>query len=445
MSFLRENFGWLTDKIIPKDIDDKIRFRRVVENLGWLLSDRIFRLGLGMFITIWIARYLGPSEFGLLNYAIAFVAIISILSSLGMEQIVIRTIVISPGAKNEILGSAFLLRIIGSMAVVFLSFVLVIILRPSDSISHILILLISAGTIFQSFDVIDYWFQSQLKSKYTVYAKNTSFIIISALRVIFILSNFSIIFFAFAILVENIFGGLFLVLSYKYFGKEKIFKWKPEFLSSRKILKDSWPLILSSLAIMIYMRIDQVMLKEMVGDKSVGIYSAAVRIAEVWYFIPIALINSVFPVIVETKKKDLGLYNRRIAKLYSLLTWIGIIIAVFISIFSGTIINILYGSRFIGAESILSISIWAGIFVFQGVARGAWLVNENLQKYSYYYTLGACIVNIILNLSLIPIMQEKGAVIATLVSYFCSVILMPLFVKETRQSSIQLMKSFIWR
>ncbi|OGU74906.1 MAG: hypothetical protein A2V93_04345 [Ignavibacteria bacterium RBG_16_34_14] len=430
--------------MIPKAPSEKNKLKLIIKNFGWLFGDRILRLGVGVLTTIWIARYLGPSDFGLLNYAIAFVAIISALSTLGLDQIAVRNIVLAPQNKNETIGTAFFLRISGSIVLILLSIILVTIIRPNDSLSLLLILIVGSGTIFQSFDVIDFWFQSSLNSKYTVYAKNTAFGFVSLLRILFILTNSSIVYFAIAILIENILGGSFLAAVYTY-KKEKISEWKARTTIAISLLKDSWPLILSGIAIMIYMRIDQIMLKEMLGDTSVGIYSAAVRLAEVWYFIPIAIVNSVFPILIETKKVSEAQYYRRLSKLYSGLTWMAIIVAIIISLGANYIVNFLYGNDYSGAGAILSLNIWAGIFVFQGIARGLWLISENLQKYSYYYTIGACIVNIGLNFYLIPIMEGKGAAIATLISYFFSVIIFPLFIKETRNSSVQLLKSFLWR
>lgn len=434
----------LFTKVIPVDENSKIKLKLVIENFSWLLGDKILKLSLGMITTVLIARYLGPSDFGLLNYSIAFVSIISVISSLGLDQIIVRKLVLFPKDKHEIIGTAFFLRIVGSILLITLSILLISIIRPGDTLSLLLIVAISIGTAFQSLDVIDFWFQANLKSKYTVYAKNISFVTISILRILLIILDASIITFAIAILLENILSGLLLISTYVY-SKEKLFYWRIKISKAKELLRESWPLILSSLAIMFYMRIDQIMLKELVGDKSVGIYSAAVRLAEVWYFIPMTIVNSVFPVIVETKQQDEALYYRRMAKLYAVMTWIGIVIALFTTFFSGYIIELLYGNQYAGAEEILALNIWAGIFVFQGVARGAWLINENLQKYSFYYTAGACLLNVVMNFILIPIMQGKGAAIATITSYGFSVLIIPLFIKKTRESSIQLLKSFIWR
>ena len=190
------------------------------------------------------------------------------------------------------------------------------------------------------------------------------------------------------------------------------------------------------------MRIDQVMLGDMVSNEEVGIYSAAVRIAEVWYFIPMSIVSSVFPSIIDIKKANEILYIDRLQKLYTLMTWLGISVAVPMTFFPDVVISLLYGENYKGAENILSISTWAGIFVAQGVARGKWMIVENLQKYTFWYVGGAAILNIILNFFLIPVYKAQGAAVATIISYFFSVIIFPLLINKTRSSAVQLIKSF---
>jgi O-antigen/teichoic acid export membrane protein len=238
-------------------------------------------------------------------------------------------------------------------------------------------------------------------------------------------------------------AGLLIFAYYKY--HENIIRWRFSLSVMKKLLQDSWPLILSSMMILLYMRVDQFMIGELLGDAEVGIYSSAIRLTEVWYFIPTAIVSSVFPSIIDAKRRDESLYNYRLQQLYTTMTWIGIAIALPMTFLSDFVIKLLYGDEFAGAGAVLSISIWCGIFVFQGIARGYWLLTENLQKYSLIYIGGACVLNIVLNLFLIPMLHSVGAAIATTISYGCSVIFFPLFIRQTKKSSIQILKSFIWK
>jgi len=429
---------------ISEQIRSNEALRKILYNTSWLFADRIIRMGIGVIVIVWIARYLGPEQFGIYNYAIAFVALFTALSTLGLDHIVVREIVRQPDKKDEIVGSALLMRFLASVITVVLISIIIILLRPDDALTRLMVLIIASAMIFQSFEVIDFWFQSQVQSKYTVLAKNVAFLFISGVHIGLILSEASLIAFAIARLGEMFLFAVGLVFLYRYSGSA-LRKLRFRLKQATHLLRDSWPLILSGIMIMLYMRIDQVMLGEMIGDASVGIYSAAIRLTEVWFFIPTAILISVFPNIIETKKKNEGLYYRRLQRLYTLLTWIAIIIAILIMFIAKPIINVLYGSEYIEASSVLVISIWAGVFVFQGLARGKWFLAEDLQKFAYIFTGIGVIINVILNLLLIPRYGATGAAIATLITQCIVVIPAPLFNRKTRLSSIMILRSFIFK
>ncbi len=418
--------------------------KKILYNTSWLFADRIIRMGIGVIVIIWIARYLGPEQFGIYNYAIAFVALFTALSTLGLDHIVVREIVRQPDKKDEIVGSALLMRFLASVITVVLISLIIFLLRPDDALTRMMVIIIASAMIFQSFEVIDFWFQSQVQSKYTVIAKNAAFLFISGVHIGLILSEASLIAFAIARLGEMFLFAVGLVFLYRYSGSA-LRKLRFRLKQATHLLRDSWPLILSGIMVMLYMRIDQVMLGEMIGDTSVGIYSAAIRLTEVWFFIPTAILISVFPNIIETKKKDEGLYYRRLQRLYTTLTWMAIAIALVVMFLANPVIQVLYGQEFQAAGSVLVISIWAGVFVFQGLTRSKWLVAENLQKYTYFFTGIGVIINIILNLILIPKYEASGAAIATLITQFTVVIPAPFLFKKTRLSSVMILQSFLFK
>jgi polysaccharide transporter, PST family len=431
-------------KVLMEKIRSDTPFKKIIYNTSWLLADRIIRMGVGVIVIIWIARYLGPEQFGIYNYAIAFVALFTALSTLGLDHIVVREIVRQPDKKDEIVGSALLMRLFSSLMNLVLISVIIFLLRPDDTLTRTMVIIIASAMIFQSFEVFDFWFQSQVQSKYTVLAKNAAFLFISGVHIGLILSGATLIAFAIARLGEMFLFAIGLIFLYRYTGSA-LRKLRFRLKQATHLLRDSWPLILSGIMIMLYMRIDQVMLGEIIGDTSVGIYSAAIRLTEVWFFIPTAILISVFPNIIETKKRDEGLYYRRLQRLYTTLTWMAIAIAVVVLFLAEPVIRLLYGQEFQGAGSVLVISIWAGVFVFQGLARTKWYIAENLQKYNYYFTGTGVIVNIILNIILIPTYEAPGAAVATLITQFVVVILAPLFFKDTRNSSCMLLRSFLFR
>jgi O-antigen/teichoic acid export membrane protein len=297
--------------------------------------------------------------------------------------------------------------------------------------------------LFQSFDVIDQYFQAKVKSKYVVIARNSAFLLSTALKIYFVWFKFPLLAFAWTTLIELIFSAIFLIMAYQ-FDKEKIALWRYEKSVALSLLKESWPLLLSALMIIIYMRIDQIMIGSLLGAKEVGIYSAAVKLTEVWYFIPTSIAASVFPTIIKLKSINPALYKIRIQQMYVAMTWLALAISIPMTFLSDGVVNLIYGLEFADAGPVLAISIWSGIFVFQGVARGYWLVAEGLQNYSMYYIGGACLVNVSLNFWLIPLLGVKGAALATAISYFTSAIGFPFIFKKTRTSSVQLLKSFLW-
>ena len=426
---------------IRSKLEGRYNLQKVAANTGWLFADKIFRMGVGLFVMVWLARYLGPDQFGIYNYSLAFVFLLSPIAALGLDSIVVRNIVRDPQYTHEILGAAFILKLMGGILALLMTFGLISMVRPDDQLIRWMVGIIALGMIFQAFDVIDFWFQSQVCSKFTVYAKGMAFMFASAAKVGFILSGASLITLAWIGLFESVVGVLGLVFVYRK-NMNFISEWRGNLGQGKKLLKDSWPLIFSGLAVMIYMRIDQIMLGEMIGDGSVGIYSAAVRLSEAWYFIPMAIVSSVFPSIIDAKKTDEKLYQQRLQKLYYLMTWIAVSIAIPVTLLSESIIRLLYGGRYAGAEMVLVIHIWAGVFVFLGIASSRFLVTENYTRIALYRTLTGAGVNVGLNLYFIPLYGINGAAAATLFSYFVATFFIALN-RKTRKQCTMMFKSIL--
>lgn len=391
-------------------------FRKILGNTSWLFADRILRMGIGLFVMIWVARYLGVEQYGTLNYASAFVALFSTISTLGLPSLVIRTITESLEDKDKILGTTFWLQLGGGIVTLILTVVTIFLVKPNDTLMISLVVILGSMGIFKSFDTIDLWFQSQVQSKYTVLAKNTAFIIFAIVKVILINLKAPLIAFAWATLAEFIIGAIGLVIAYQYQGYSfKLWRWSLSL--AQKLLKESWPLILSGLTIMIYMKIDQIMLGSMIDVTAVGLYSSATRISEVWYFIPTAIASSVAPSIYQAKKDgNDSRYYQIIVKLLKILNLVAISIALPMTFLSKPLILLLYGQEFIEAGTILAIHIWASLFVFMGVASSPWFIAEGLTDLSFRRTFLGAITNVVLNLILIPVYGGVGAAIATVIS-----------------------------
>ena len=402
---------------VRKRLEGRLDLQKVIGNTGWLFSDKILRMGVGLFIGAWIARYLGPAQFGLMNYAGSFVALFSAFSSMGLDGIVVRNLVREPSCQNEALGTALVLKFIGSIVTLSLSIVTIFILRPGDYLTHWLVGIAGAATIFQAFDAIDFWFQAKVQSKYTVYARNAAFLLVSTLKVALIILKAPLIAFAWANFAEVALGSIGLILAYQKSG-HSIRALKSSAAHAKLLLRDSWPLILSGLVGMIYLRIDQVMLGQMAGAREVGVYSAAVRIAEAWYFVPMAVSASVFPSVVEAKSLGDDRFYKRLQKFYNLMALMGYAVALPVTFLAGWIMKTLFGAAYSEAGPMLAVLIWAGLFVNLGVARSSFLMTMNWTRVHFMTMVWGALVNVVLNLLLIPHYGGMGAVIASLIAYW---------------------------
>ncbi|MFC3364995.1 flippase [Pedobacter fastidiosus] len=302
----------------------------------------------------------------------------------------------------------------------------------------LLVGLLALASFFKSFNVIDSYFQSQVQSKYVVQVQNICLIFTSVLKVVLITLSLPLLYIVFAYVLDGLILAVGLVVVYQKRGFN-IFDWSFSKQRAKSLIKKSTPLILSAVMVSIYMKIDVVMLKS-IGSKAVGIYGAAQNLSEGWYFIPVAIVTSVFPALLNARKTDLERYRKRLGNLYDLLVFISIPVALFISFFGSYIIHIIYNGKYDGAGPMLSIHIWSGIFVFLGTASSQYLVAEGYTKISFYRTAAGAIVNIVLNLWLIPKYAGIGASIATLIACFVSTFYL-LLIPKTRQQGIMMLKS----
>jgi O-antigen/teichoic acid export membrane protein len=417
-----------------KEIWNHTGFQKYLKNTGWMFFGRFFTLGVSFFVGIYIARYLGPSNYGLLSYVASFVGIFGFLASFGIDSILSREIIKDHDKKDELIGTAFYIKVIGSV-VAILSIFIVSIFTTRDLFTLGLIWIFSLSFIPQAFNIIEIYFQSQVLSKTIVIAQVTSNICSVILKILVIILNKGIFWLTLIIVVESLIYGGIILFNYRKFGNH-IKDWKFNKNVAKSLLKDSWPLMLSAAAAGIYMKIDQVMIKNMLGNEQSGIYAVAVRISEIWYFIPGIICGSIFPAIANAKKLGNEIFQKRISKLLSAMFWLSFIIALPISFFSKQIINILYGQAYIGASVALSIYVWAGICISLWMALNQYFIITKSTKILFYTALIGVVTNIGLNIILIPKLQVSGAALATLISYSVVTICLLLFKKYQPKEKI---------
>jgi len=415
-------------------------FKKYLTNTSWLFLEKVLRMLISFVVTIYVVRYLGPEQFGTFSYAMSFAFLFSTIAILGLDNIIIRELVKNPEKRDELLGTGFWLRVFGAVVSVIAIIITLLIIREEFFLS-ILILIAASAHFFQSFQVIDYYFRAKVQAKYSVYAQFSAMLISSLIKIILILIQAPLIFFMLAFSIEFVLAAFGLLVSYKL-NKLSLINWSYSKKLGKELLKDSWPLILSGIMVSVYMKIDQVMLKYMMDEKSVGYYAAAVRLSEAWYFIPVTICNSLFPAIINAKKTNEVIYQNRMQKLYDLLALFAFAIAVPVTFLSTQVTSILFGNEYLPSAPVLTIYIWAGVAVFLGVASSQYLVNENLTKLSFIRTAVGMLFNVILNLIFIPLYGIVGSAVATLISYSISVFFIGIF-PSTRNQLKLLLKSVL--
>lgn len=385
------------------------------KNIGWMFFAKIASMGISFLATVYIARNLGPTNYGQLSYALSFTGLFGFLASLGIEQILYRELIRYPEKRNEYMGSALVLRISAAILTIAICMLSAIILSPKDVSLH-LILLISLSFFFSSFSLFGYEFQAEAKSKLPSILSFFVVIILNALKILVILYDEGVIYLALVILLEPILYAIgYLYLRTKKYGSVVNLRFDRKIATV--MLRDSLPLIFASAFFAIYARIDQVMIKNMIDTESVGLYDSAVRIAEVWYFIPSMIIAALFPAIINAKKVSEELYYRRIRKIFILIVSISILTALPTTLLSKHIITIIYGTSFIGALSVLQIYVWSNIGAALSTLSQQLLIAENLTKMISISAFLGMVVNIVLNIFLIPRYGISGAAIASMISY----------------------------
>ncbi|WP_423188942.1 flippase [Alkalibacterium sp. f15] len=430
-------FGQVKKQFFKSEVVTKI-----IKNAGWLVGDKIFTMIIGVFVTATIARYFGPEIFGQYNYALSFVALFTAFSTLGLETLTVKSILDKDYDEGTVLCTSLVLRVVGGIFLTVMSSFIIRIIEPNDRELHILVLIMSFAMVIKALEVIEYWIQAYQKAKISSIIRMGAYVITAGLKLALVFFNGNLIHYATIYMFDALIIGIGLIIAYSR-NIENKYKWKFDLVYARKILSQSWYLILSGLMVTIYMKIDQVMLGAMMPTKvEVGVYSAAVQVASMWYFVPMAIIVSFKPVIMKKKKTDEKKYIYTVQVLYTIVTWLSIAFGLFILIFSGFIIDLLYGSDFSKAASILSISIWAGTFAMIGTASSTWLVCEGLHKYNTIFVFSGAISNVLLNILLIPYLGGYGAAIATLVSQFIANVITPTFFKEVRVNSIMIFRAF---
>ncbi len=407
----------------------KLLKNKEVNNASWLIAGRVFQMAISFVVSVIMARFLGPNNYGLINYATAYVTFFTSVSNLGINAILVKKFIDSPEKEGEIIGTALILRAISSLLSAITIVLIVMVVDVGETVTIIVVALASLGLIFHIFETFNYWFQAQYKAKVTAIAALVGYTFTAIYKIVLLALKMNVYWFALATSVDYIVIAIILFAFYKsHKGPRLTFS----FATGKALLSKSYHYILSGMMVAIYGQTDKLMLKHMLNESEVGYYSIASSICLVWVFVLSAIIDSLRPTIVTLHKTDKEGFKRKNRQLYMLVFYISAFVSMLFVIFGKQAILILYGKEYLPSVAPLRIVTWYTAFSYLGVARSAWIVCEDKQKYLKYMYVGAVIINIALNYLLIPIWGASGAALASLITEISTSMLLPCFFKDMR-------------
>ncbi len=414
---------------------------RIVRNSGWLIGGKVLQMAISLVVSLLTARYLGPSNYGLINYAAAYTGFFTAFCNLGISYVLVKELVDSPENEGQLMGTTLILRLISSTLSAIMIICLVCVLDAGEPTTILVVALSCIGMVFHVFDTFNYWFQWRLQSKVCAIATFVAYVITAAYKLILLATGKSVIYFAFATSVDHICIAVMLLIAYKNNdGTRMTFsrKW------AVRLLKKGFPYILPTLMGAIYTQVDKFMLKQIISEAEIGFYSTAVTVSGLWCFVIAAIIDSVYPSLLEANKANDGTFIRKNKTLYAIVFYVCIGVSVVITILAEVIINILYGKAYHGAVNPLRILTWYTAFAYLGVARQAWIVCNGKEKYLVHIYVISAAVNVVLNLILIPYFGASGAAVATLMTQIATVFA-PYLIKGMRENAVMMAEAILLR
>lgn len=411
--------------------------RKVVKNATWIIACKIVQSLLNLVVTMLTARYLGPSGYGLINYASSVVAFVSPIMQLGLNSVLVQEIVNHPEEEGKTLGSSLAASLLSSTFCIVGVVAFVSIANAGERTTLIVCALYSIQLIFSALELVQYWFQAKLKSKYTSLVMLAAYVVVSAYRIFLLVGGMSIYWFAVSQAVDYAVIAVALLCIYKKMGTQKLaFSWTV----LKRVLKKSRYYIVSNLMIVIFAQTDRIMLKLMIDDAATGYYSAAVTCAGLTGFVFTAIIDSARPSIFENKKRGVG-FERSVTALYSVVIYLSLLQSLFISLFSPLIVKILYGSDYAQTVDVLRVVVWYTTFAYLGSVRNVWILAEGKEKYLWILNLSGALLNVALNAVLIPVWGVMGAAVASLITQVFTNVALNFIVWPMRRTNVLMLKA----
>lgn len=416
------------------------RFKNSVEikNFSWLVSGKVIQMIISLVIGLLVARYLGPSNFGLINYSLSYTSFFTPLCTLGITSILVKNFTDKPDEIGQTIGTTLTLRTGSALASLLLIIVIVLIVDRNEPITILITFLVATSLLFQVFDTFNYWFQYKYKAKVIAIVSLVAYVLLVIYRIILLINGCNVQWFAFSYTLDYLAIAILLVYAYKRYKGPKL---KYSYNKAKELLFSSYHFILSGLMVAIYGYTDKLMLKHMLSEKEVGFYSVATAICTIWVFVLNAVIDALYPTIMRMYREDKEAYRKKNIQLYAIVFYVSTFVSLIITVFATFAIGLLYGAEYLPAAAPLQIITWYTAFSYLGVARNAWIVCEHKQKYLKYMYVCAAIINVLLNLVFIPLWGTNGAALASLITQLFTSIIIPLFIPDMRENAIMMLNA----
>ncbi|MFN9114185.1 MAG: flippase [Bacteroidota bacterium] len=386
-------------------------------NTSWLFADNFLKQVINLIVGVFLARYLNPEGLGSISYASTYMQLLNPIALLGLNAIAIKELVNQQEQASTVIGTTFYLKLIAALSTFFILITCAFWIEPNHEMRYFIIV-VGLSYLTYPFQVIDFHFQSILKSKYTVISQQAATLVAASLKIIGIVNQYSVKYFVWLIVIEVCISSLIQIFIYSL----KIGKLNLNYNKQLavRMLKESFPIIFTGFFIVIYMRVDQLMIQKMLNTSSVGNFTAAIKLSEAFYVIPSIIAGSLFPAIINGLKISKEEYLARMKRMYSIFALICIVVTAGIVLLSDILVSILYGEAFTQTASVLRIHFCNSLFVFFGVAYSQAFIVEGMQKFTTINTIIGAIINVVLNLILIPKIGLIGSAYATLIAQFYS-------------------------
>ena len=411
-----------------------------VKNASWLIGGRIVQMLLSLIIGILTTRYLGPADYGLISYGTAMVSFFSSLCTLGLNSVIIKEFVDHPQEQGEALGSALLLRLLSSVTTALMIWGIVSVIDRDAPMTITVVVICSIGSVFHVFELFNYWFQNQYKSKVTALVTLSAYVVVSGYRILLLIMQADVRWFAAAVSLDYIVVAICMLCAYRRHGGPSL---RCSLRKTKSLLGMSYHYILSSMMVSIYGQTDKLMLKQMLNETEVGYYAVATQLCAMWTFVLQAIIDSIYPTILRLHSIDKDAFNKKNRQLYAIVFYVSCFVSVGFVLLGSWVISFLYGENYSSAGLPLKIITWYTAFSYLGVARNAWIVSEGKQRYLKYMYCSAAVINVALNCLFIPVMGAAGAAVASLITQVFTSIVLPSFFKEIRPNAKLMLEAIL--